>query len=209
MAFAEDWRKMLDYYFETEKQFIELSRIIPLDNLSETYSPNLFGILQMSCSQIINIMRLLCDKLELRYNDDNFPSFYEQLNVHEVLEKQQVALLKAQGGVIPFRKNGDEPPIWWTAYNKTKHNLPQGFKSGNIGNTTNALAGLYSLHCMCYYAELVPKNDFLDDKKWCVLDSLPVTINKDVHRQSTDYRPRSEAFYCLSYFKGEGADIGI
>lgn len=37
--FEKQWIEMLNFYFDTEKQFTEISRIIPLDNSDETYSP--------------------------------------------------------------------------------------------------------------------------------------------------------------------------
>ena len=42
--------------------------------------------------------------------------------------------------------NGKILPSWWTAYNKTKHELPKGYKNGNLMNVYMGLAGLYILH---------------------------------------------------------------
>ena len=43
--FQQQRNKMSDVYFETEKEFIDITRIIPLDNEPQTHSPRLYNIL--------------------------------------------------------------------------------------------------------------------------------------------------------------------
>src|SRR5467141_1958720 len=85
--------KMLDFYDVTEADFIDLIRIIPLENHPSTFSPKLYNILQSSCSQVENLLRLLCDKFQLSYskNPDSIYKEYSQLiNKNDLLKRQRV-----------------------------------------------------------------------------------------------------------------------
>ena len=87
MNFEKDLRHMRDSYFELERQFIEISRIIPLDNPSDTYSPRLYDILQTSCGQVENLLRLICDKLELE-SGQNSHFLDLAIKIHIVIPKK-------------------------------------------------------------------------------------------------------------------------
>jgi hypothetical protein len=165
MTFKEQLNKMHDFYIDTEKRFIDLIRIIPLDNDPKTYSPILYDILQSTCSQAENLMRLICDKIELKYYGNHFPDYYKPLNSNGMLEIQEVILMKTNTSYKPFNiGSGENVPFWWTGYNSTKHRLPDGFKDGNIVNTTNALASVYLLHCIANYANYYRK--LIDKRNW-------------------------------------------
>ena len=202
--FTEKLRQMLDAYFETELLFIELSRIIPLDSTPDTYSPRLYEILQSSCGQVENLLRLLCDRLELKYEQKIFPCYYKALNQTSILERQLVSISIGDYVYSPFKLDaGKETPNWWTGYNDTKHDLPQGYKQGNLGNTVVALSGVYALHCMSVYVKTIGK-DILDNSNWNEAEAVAVnTLNpfRDPFAVDEDYRPRSRIFYCMSYFR--------
>ena len=122
---------MLNYHIEVEQQFQEVLRTIPLENDDHVFSPRLYNILQNSCVQVENMLRLLCDKLELHYEKPKFPEYYKLLN--SILKIQRIALIKKQGTLYPLEiQEGLETPFWWTAYNKSKHELPDGFVQGNM-----------------------------------------------------------------------------
>ena len=59
--------RMLNFYYVNEDQFMDLVKIVPLENHPSTFSPILYNILQSTCSQVENMMRLLCDYLQLKY----------------------------------------------------------------------------------------------------------------------------------------------
>src|SRR3989338_11458631 len=207
MNFEKDLRHMRDSYFELERQFIEISRIIPLDNPSDTYSPRLYDILQTSCVQVENLLRLICDKLELESGQNShFLDYYNLLNKTKILELQVVVYFSGTQALTPFQLEGKDPPFWWTAYNKTKHNLPVGYKQGNLKNTMNALAGGYALHCMATYS-LSAGSKILENNEW--MEESSITLNTmsstiEVHWNDEDVRPRSMIFYPLSYFRPLG-----
>ena len=209
MTFQDDWDEMLSFYFETERDFVELSRIIPLGNNPETYSPKLYNILQSSCGQVESMMRIICDKFNISHTKKpDFPELYKLLNQNHILELQTIDLIKRKTAYRPFvLEAGKESPNWWSSYNGTKHGLPQGLKSGNIGNTILALCGLYALHCMTHYSRYSLGN-FFDSKSWHVETSTIMTVNGEIVRHALDERPKSKIFYSLVYYHDSGAPIG-
>jgi len=207
MGFTDDISELKNAYFGTEHQFIEVSRVISVDNDPNTFSPRLYSILGDACSQVENLLRLLCGKLEIQYNDNekNFPSYYNKLNETGILQRQLVDLLIGTQVICPvvIPQNRDSP-MWWTAYNKTKHDLPQGYKQGNLGNTIHALAGAYSLHCISAYARDYGRN-ILKNEWWQELEGTSLNTQSEfptVSEHTADtFLPKSKIFYCVSFFQ--------
>jgi hypothetical protein len=205
--FQNKRRKMLDIYFATERKLIELSWIIPLDNNSVTYSPELYSILQSSCGQVENMLRMLCEICELRYSDKNFPEYYKLLdNSTDLLKRQWIYNKKTRITLYPLEiEDGCVSPAWWRGYNGTKHNLPEGLTKGNIENTINALGSLYAIHCIAHTAQYYEK-DILEKSYWYESD-ISLNSEYELDRIGFDTRPKSDLFYCATKFNKEGAPI--
>ncbi len=58
---------------------------------------------------------------------------------------REVYLLSPAEKLIPWSnwQKQDTPPIWWTAYNKVKHDRFKNIAEANLENTLNALSGLF------------------------------------------------------------------
>lgn len=199
---------MRESYYELERRFIEISRIIPFDNSGDTYSPRLYDILQTSCGQVENLLRLICDKLELQYGTNpDFPKYYEILNGTGILERQALDYFVRQYICYPFRLDSEQrTPFWWRAYNKTKHDLPQGYKEGNLKNTIFALSGVYALQCMAVYCSH-SGIDILNNNEWIETSSISMNTLQPTIETSWNYgdvRPRSMIFYPISYYRPLG-----
>lgn len=207
MTFTNDRFEMEDAYFYQEKRLMELGYTIPFNNTDETFSPVLYDILQSSCNQVSNIMRILCEYFELDVKRD-FRSYYNALNIDHVLEKQAVdCAFKNNIVYTPFKLRNDEVvPFWWTKYNNTKHDLPQGYVEGNIINTLHAMSASYVMNCLMYHADRTPKpDDFLNQKSWIMRESIPLKRKEFVNTGIDDQRPFSKNFYCWGSYLGEGA----
>ncbi|MCH7561866.1 MAG: hypothetical protein IIC67_10975 [Thaumarchaeota archaeon] len=205
--FHEILDEMKSAYFGTEHQFIEVSRVISVDNNPDTFSPQLYSILGDACNQVENLLRLLCDKLEIpiESNERKFPGYYRKLNETGIVQRQFVDLLIGKTAYSPFQiLGGDITPKWWAAYNKTKHDLPQGYKKGNLGNTITALSGAYSLHCMFAYAMDYGRN-ILKNEWWHELEGISINTQSEFpvsdDNPSGSYIPKSKIFKCISYFQ--------
>jgi len=152
-------------YLSTEQQLLEFEKIIPLNNPDETYSPRLYSILQLTCSQIESMMKRFVSELNLKPKKDDFPSRYHTLNFKKGLSFQKVLLVPARKVYMPFNEDNSSHE-WWIGYNNTKHSLPEGIQQGNLKNTINALAGLYILHNIGFVLSLGKEKDALDPDNW-------------------------------------------
>lgn len=113
---------------------------------------------------------------------------------------QAIVSIKGGEAFYPWGFN-NYAPKWWEDYNNTKHNLPTGFKSGNIGNTIRALGALYSLHCMAYYI-YHDENPLrvLKKENWEQDLGVATDMYDEIFEKRDDPRPRSVLFYNLSKF---------
>ncbi|MBS3926528.1 MAG: hypothetical protein KGZ34_07570 [Nitrosarchaeum sp.] len=198
---------MLDIYFATERKLIELSWIIPLDNNPVTYSPELYSILQSSCGQVENMLRMLCEICKLPFSDKKFPEYYKLLdNSTNLLKRQWIYNKKTRETFHPLEiEDGCVSPSWWRGYNGTKHNLPEGLTKGNIENTVNALGALYAIHCISYTAQHHTK-DIFETSNWFESD-ISLNSEYELDRVGFDTRPKSDLFYCATKFNKDGAPI--
>ena len=212
--FQIERNRMLDFYYSTEADLLDVLRIIPVENHPSTFSPKLYNILQSSCSQVENLLRLLCDRFDIKYvkePDSIYKEYSRLINKDNLLENQRVLILPVfeplEQATYPFtNEEGSDYPKWWQQYNMTKHRLPEGFKKGNLGNTLNALAGVYALHCMAYYAQYA-KNDFFARSNWY----NPTTQwDGDGNLMETweSPVPESDLFYYAVHYNDGGAPIG-
>lgn len=210
MDLQKDFRdkrlRMLDFYIETELQFLELIRTIPLDNDPNTYSPKLYNILQSSCGQVENLMRLICERFALKCNSD-FPSYHDAINKNNILQMQQVYQKKTYKRYFPFQlEEGEATPFWWRGYNQTKHRLPNGLCAGNLENTVYALGATYLLHCMAYSAQF--SDDKFFDQAWWRQEE--VHIEKDGSVTVSMFfktQPQSELFHPITRHNAGGAAL--
>ncbi|MBI1829376.1 MAG: hypothetical protein HY222_03300 [Thaumarchaeota archaeon] len=201
---------MRKFFEDTERQFVELSQIIPLDNSPNTYSPRLYSILNFTCGQIENMLRMICDKLELKYENEDFPHYYNALNIQGMLESQKVVYREIKDPIQPFVIRSDNSPDWWKGHNKTKHDLPEGIIEGNIGNTLNALAGLCALHHIAYYTATMQEHldQLLMKENWYVVSTevsgMPAFVTPKSFRDGIDAK-----FFSLSKYhsKYDGAQL--
>jgi len=214
MTTADDISEMLEAYYQTEHQLIELNRIISVDNKPETFSPRLYSMLGDSCNQVENMIRLICDQLGLSYPTNNayFSDFYEKLNQTGILRMQAIDLLIGTKVYFPFSiENGKKTPSWWRSYNDTKHNLPEGYKQGNLHNTLCALSAAYSLHCISAYADEYG-TDILNKNWWHAKESTGVKTRQEfpevADKIHPDFVPKSKIFFSLIFYTHLGPESG-
>ena len=67
-----------EYYNYLESSFIDVTKMIPLENTPETFSPRLYEILHSVCSQIEGVLKLVCGEVGVKYIV--FPKTYKKLN---------------------------------------------------------------------------------------------------------------------------------
>jgi len=66
VSFEEKKEKMINLYQDLERQFQEISYVIPIDNPECVYSPRYYNILQYACAQIHSLFKIISKKLGLK-----------------------------------------------------------------------------------------------------------------------------------------------
>ena len=161
--------EMKKIYLDTERQFLEFTYVVPIDENQKLYSPRLYSLLQFTCSQIDSLMKNIVDELQLKLARKNsFKNLFCSLNWCGMLNLQSVFFYEIEKEIQPFRGNFNLE--WWIAYNKTKHGLPSGMKKATMKNVISALAGAYILngivHTLSYAYASKNKLSILDNKNW-------------------------------------------
>lgn len=101
------WIKLFDYYEYLESSFLELVKTIPLENNGNVFSPKFYEILQGTCSQFEAVLKLLCEKFNVKPDkkSNSIVPYYKLINKYGLLYHANVKCYKyAWGGMIsPFR----------------------------------------------------------------------------------------------------------
>lgn len=139
-----------DMFLNFEKQFEEFDSFVPyqynVDYIGKIRSLRLYSLLQGINSGVEAVGKLLINILEtdLEKNITKEEGFFTTLDQKGMLSFQKVALVSYPLVLSPFDLSSKVPP-WWTAYNKTKHELQEGVNRSTIENVILALGGLLSL----------------------------------------------------------------
>ena len=203
--------KFEEHYRYLESSFIDIVRTIPLENTPDTFSPRLYEILQSTCSQVEGIVKLMHEEY-IGASKKPAAAQYEALNREGVISHQTLVYRSRSEWkeIRPFlchfecafRSGHDDPheygphkpmPRWWDAYNESKHDLPEGYKAGNIENTYLALAGLYLLHVMMRQSS-PSKDNFLKWEFWKPQLLHMFSGSRKYFHERTDAEPSSEIF---------------
>lgn len=213
MDYRVEIDKMQEQYLHTEREFIEVSHIIPIENNPKTFSPRLYNLLLTTCGQIEGMMKLVCRNLNItvRQNTD-FPTLYKKLNRQGTLRNQAVFFIRNHKTITPFkfRSTRDRKvPLWWKNYNKSKHSLPEGFMQGNLTNVVNALSALHSLHYIGFLAGIETEADLLNKKHWFISGFADArdSVTRKTLRTEQYKAGYSDLFSMRSLYNRGGASI--
>lgn len=135
------WR----YYGLLEEDFKNTIRFVSLEKDNyETYSIEYARLLQAICSEIDVIFKTICNKDKGNINE------YAKIIITK--DKQfinNIVCLKMYNRGIKIKPfecwTENNPPEWWTAYNKIKHHRSDEMKKATMKNTLYAISGLFLL----------------------------------------------------------------
>lgn len=198
---------MQKLYGDTERQLMEVSYTIPLDNNPDVYSPRLYNILQFSCAQIHSLFKTISTNLKLQIKSDMFPEYYKILNEKGMLQSQEVLQLQNRESMKPF--NETEQHDWWAGYNDTKHQLPEGIRQGTLGNVLNALAAAFILNNIANISGWKHEpHEILDGKNWYNIIAGYGRENLKIIQELRTQNPiNSTFFYLITQYWSQGAGL--
>lgn len=120
--------------------------LVLIGNAMESFFKDMYD-----CPNMSNLFSKKKKNITMEDYRNIYESYYElsenSVNFSHGLGKEQ--------SLIPFKDFGTTTPVWWNAYNHTKHEFYSSMEEANIGNLLNALGGLLilnSLHlCSSFY----------------------------------------------------------
>ena len=177
-----------NYYLLLEEEYIEIEKIIPVDDINnKTFSNKYMKILFSLCSEIDVLFKIFIEFNNWAnfYNTDGNMGKYKEIitkNIpyftNEILSFSGIKELK------PFDNwNFDKKLTWWDDYNLIKHKRTlttddnENYKKANQENILNALCALYQLE-MYYYKSIIDKNNDKDKLRIPVPQSKRIRIKE-------------------------------
>lgn len=158
------------FYLELEHEFLEIEKIIPIDDLnSKTFSYKYMKLLESICGEIDVLFKRF---LEFHNTDGlsigNYETFIEDnITTFKNAELTCYSPRYDNKKIYPFKDwNQNTPPHWWTINNKLKHRRDElddndkyeWYKHANQENVLNALGGLFQLN-LYVYKEIIGNSD--------------------------------------------------
>ncbi|MBU4233738.1 MAG: hypothetical protein KKD99_03395 [Proteobacteria bacterium] len=143
-----------NYFLAIEEDLERLSRFIEFDKRNfDCFSIEISRILLASGAEVDVVCKQICKKLNRsssaksinRYRDE-ISAAYPAISDFEVLyPRHELRLTPWSSWNYP-----NSVPIWWTAYNKTKHHRDTEYIQANLLNCLNAVAGLFVMVLYLY-----------------------------------------------------------
>lgn len=136
------WNYFLALDADTAKmsRFVEFSK----DNY-RTYSLELARLLMAAAAEVDVVAKIACLKVNPSSRAEKIGQYYSILTTaHLKLRKYPIQVKRFGLMLKPSSSwSATKSPLWWTAYNKTKHQRNTHFQDSNLKNALNAVAGLY------------------------------------------------------------------
>lgn len=166
-----------NYYIELENQLLQTKKYVEFNKSNyKTFSIEYLKLLQATCSEIDVVSKIIAEDYDENFKKlDNKNIQVWGLYLHKVfpdIEEIAVTFLN-EGTIIPWKnwdyetfydksgrfryrlKKDKETPVWWTAYNKVKHEriFPYGegktnYSRANLENLILAMSALFILETL-------------------------------------------------------------
>ena len=134
---------------ETVSRFVELHQ----DNF-QCFSIEISRLLMTAAAEVDVVCNQICKKIDPKYRADSINKYQEEIvKAYNSIPGFKVIIPRHGLTLQPWQKWGvkkDNPPLWWTAYNKIKHQRHTHYHSGNLKNVLNAIAGLFVMVLYLY-----------------------------------------------------------
>jgi hypothetical protein len=143
-----------NYFLAIEDDLERLSRFVEFDRKNfECFSIEISRILLAAAAEVDIVCKLICKKINPESSADNINQYrYEILPAYPTIPDFKVILVKYGLELTPWEKWSDPNgvPVWWTAYNKIKHQRDSEYHRANLKNALNAVSGLFIMVLYLY-----------------------------------------------------------
>jgi hypothetical protein len=136
-----------NYFLALDADLNNLSRYIEFhrDNF-DCYSIEIARLLLAAASEADVVCKQLCKKINPSSQAQNINAYRKEIYpLFPSIGTFRVLLPRFGLTLWPWERwrNPNKPPLWWTAYNKVKHQRNTQFHQANLKHTLNSVAGLF------------------------------------------------------------------
>jgi hypothetical protein len=143
-----------NYLLAIEGDLERLSRFIEFDRQNfECFSVEISRILLASGAEVDVVCKQICKKLNPRSTADRIHPYQNEILASYPTIPDFKVLLPRYGLTLTPWSNWNvtnNPPEWWTAYNKIKHHRDAEYHQANLQNALNAVGGLFVMVLYLY-----------------------------------------------------------
>jgi len=152
-----------NYFLTIEDDLCILNRYVDFSKKNDnTFSLEIARILMTASAEIDVVLKQLCLSLNSQSNASNINEYYNVI-VKQLPEfKTFKVIVPSQGLELkPWSlwENGN-PPKWWQANNKVKHQRHEQFEKASLKNCLNSVAALY-ISVLYLYSEEANNGELL------------------------------------------------
>ncbi len=141
-----------NYFLSTEADLIRLSRFIEFHPKNyNCFSVEMARLLMASAAEVDVVCKELCRAINPASRAGSINQYRDEIvHAFPMIPKFEVLMPRHGLRLKPWTNWGrpNNPPAWWTAYNKTKHHRHTDYHKACLKNVLNAVSGLFVI---CLY----------------------------------------------------------
>ncbi len=159
-----------NYFLSVEQDMERLSRFIEFDERNyDCFSLEIVRLLVAAAAETDVVCKQICQYLNPASRAERIDHYRDEIvPAYPVMSRFEVLVPRYGLRLKPW-DNWNQPrgvPLWWTAYNKIKHERHTEYHRANLKNVLNAVSGLF-VACLYLYkdkavsGELIPSPSIL------------------------------------------------
>ena len=146
-----------NYLLAIEHDLVELSRYVEFDEKNfDCFSIEIARILLASGAEVDVVCKQICKAIDAKSRAAKIHLYRNEIKLKFPGIPRFQVLLPRFGLTLKPWDEWNKPkgvPLWWTAYNKIKHQRDSEYQKANLKNALNAVAGLFVMLLHLYKAK--------------------------------------------------------
>jgi len=143
-----------NYLLALERDLERISRFVEFDERNfKCFSIEIARVLLAAGAEVDVVAKQVCRNIRANSTAENINAYRDEITSGYPKIPTFSVLLPRFGLTLTPWENWTDPqgvPIWWTAYNKTKHERHSQYHQANLKNAINSVAGLFVLAIYLY-----------------------------------------------------------
>lgn len=143
-----------NYFLAIERDVDHLSRYVEFDEKNfACFSIEIARILLASAAEVDVVSKQICGTLDPRSKAETIVAYRNEIvKAYPDIPDFEILLPRFGLTLKPWDewRKPDGVPLWWTAYNKIKHQRDSQYARANLKNALNSVAGLFVMALHLY-----------------------------------------------------------